>query len=175
MCKKVNYYQLSKQFQDIKPFDSLTTSFIVELLFEQNFFKNREAYDKLILSGEYAVLPNDLQNHITEYYTLLDRVKEREEITNTFIKKEIEPHYFDAYSQYTRKGNLNPIVKEYYKEDMREPIPLNVQNLKNDSKMEAISFGSLYQSRTQQEFYEKAIDKAELVKTMIQHYLNIKA
>ncbi|MTE27865.1 DUF6090 family protein [Winogradskyella ouciana] len=163
---------LSHQFQEIKPYDRLTTNYLVEILFEQNFYNDRTAYDKLILSGEYSVFPTELQNQISEYYSLLDRVKEREEISNTFIKNEIEPHYFNTYSKYIRKGsNLHPLVVNYYKNDKRQPISLDVEQIKNDSKMEGLNFGSLYQSRTQQEFYEKAIEKGNLIKKLIDNYL----
>ncbi|WP_411767072.1 DUF6090 family protein [Winogradskyella sp. A3E31] len=163
---------LSDQFQEIKPYDSLTTSYIVEMLFEQNFYINRTAYDKLMQSGEYSVIPTELQNHISEYYSLLGRVKEREEISNSFIKKELEPHYFDTYSKYNRKGNLHPLIKDYYKMDNRPTLTPDMEKIKNDSKMEAMNFGSLYQSRTQQEFYKKAIEKGKLITELIDEYFN---
>jgi len=96
---------LSDQFQQIIPFDSFTTSYITASLFEQNFYANSTAYDKLNKTGEFSILPKDLQMDITAYYNLLHRIKEREEITNTFIKKEIEPYYFNHYSKYHRKGS----------------------------------------------------------------------
>ena len=162
---------LSNQFQEIVPYDGLTTSYIVEMLFEQNFYTNRAAYDKLILSGEFSVLPTNLQNEISEFYSVLDRVKEREEISNSFIKNKWEPHYFETYSKYNRKGNSHPLITDYYKNDKREPIALDINKIKNDSKLESLSFGNLYQSRTQQEFYQKAIEKGNLIKKLISNYL----
>ena len=128
----VSCQKLSEQFQQIKPFDSLTTSYLIDNLFERNFYGNTSAYDKLNQSGDFSILPRTLQSDITYYYNLLNRVKEREEISNTFIKKDLEPYYFDAYSIYNRKGsNLHPIISQYYKDDKRQPIELNIERIKN--------------------------------------------
>ena len=166
---------LSEQFQEIRPFDKHTTRYIITNLFEQNFDGNSAVYNRLILTGEFSVLPQSLQKKITEYYKLVDQIKEREEISNTFIKKELEPHFFDNYSLYNRKeNNLHPILIEYYKNDKRQPIPLNIEVIKNDSKMEALNFARFYQSKTQQEFYVKAIQMRHEIKQSIGHYLNVK-
>ena len=88
------------------------------------------------------------------------------------LKNEIEPHYFNTYSKYIRKGsNLHPLVVDYYKNDKREPISLDVEQIKNDSKMQGLNFGSLYQSRTQQEFYKEAINKGNRIQKLIDNYL----
>lgn len=168
-CKK-----LSEQFQLIKPFDSLTTSYIIDNLFEWNFYGNTAAYEKLNQSGEFSILPKILQNDITEYYNLLNRVKEREEISNTFIKKEFEPYYFNNYSIYHRKGsNIHPVMSEYYKNDKRKPIALNIDKITNDHKMSTLIFGRFYQLKNQQEAYQKAIVKAKDIQQLISDYLDI--
>ncbi|MCA0133808.1 DUF6090 family protein [Winogradskyella alexanderae] len=165
---------LSAQFQLIKPFDSLTTSYIIDNLFERNFYFNSSAYDKLNQSGEFIILSEALQRNITYYYNLLNRVKEREEISNTFIKKDLEPYYFDNYSEYHRKGsNLHPIVSNYYKHDKREPIVLNVEKIKNDNKMSTLMFARYYQLQNQQEIYTEAINKAHDIQELINEYLNV--
>ncbi|MFC0605866.1 DUF6090 family protein [Winogradskyella pulchriflava] len=164
---------LSDQFQQIIPFDSLTTSFITTSLFEQNFYANTTAYDKLNMTGEFTVLPKALQMDITAYYNLLNRIKEREEITNTFIKKEIEPYYFNNYSKYHRKGsNKHPLLEEYYKNDKREAIPLDTSAIMDDDKMATLNFARLYQIKIQQEFYEEALQKGIKLKVSIDEYLN---
>ena len=168
-CKK-----LSEQFQLIKPFDSLSTSYLIDNIFEWNFYGNTSAYEKLNLSGEFSILPKTLQNDITDYYNLLNRVKEREEISNTFIKKEFEPYYFDNYSIYHRKGsNLHPITSEYYKNDKRKPIALNIDKITHDHKMSTLIFGRYYQLKNQQEAYQNAIEKANDIQQLISDYLNI--
>ena len=140
-CQKV-----SEQFQQIIPFDSLTTSYIIDNLFEHNFYVNTSAYDKLNQTGEFSILPKSLQSDITNYYNLLNRVKEREEISNSFIKKDLEPYYFDHYSIYHRKGsNLHPVLAKYYKDDRRKPIALDVEKIKNDHKMSTLIFARYYQ------------------------------
>lgn len=165
--------RLSEQFQLIKPFDSLTTSHIIDNLFERNFYTNTAAFDKLNQSGEFSILPKALQSDITSYYYLLNRVKEREEISNTFIKKDLEPYYFNSYSIYHRKGsNRHPIVSEYYKDDRRKTIPLDVEKIKNDHKMSTLIFARYYQLKNQQLLYKEAIEKAQLIKNVIEDYLN---
>jgi hypothetical protein len=166
--------RLSEQFQLIKPFDSLTTSYIIDNLFERNFYTNTAAFDKLNQSGEFSILPKALQSDITSYYYLLNRVKEREEISNTFIKKDLEPYYFDHYSIYHRKGsNMHPIISEYYKDDRRIPIVLNAEKIKNDNKMSTLIFARYYQLQNQQQLYEEAIEKAQIIKNLIEEYLNL--
>ncbi|MDO1501190.1 DUF6090 family protein [Winogradskyella maritima] len=166
--------KLSEQFQLIKPFDSLTTSYILDNVFERNFHNNTAAYDKLNQSGEFSILPKDLQSEITYYYNLLDRVKEREEISNTFIKKNLEPYYFDYYSIYHRKGsNQHPIFSDYYKNDNRQPIALDVEKIKNDHKLATLIFARNYQLKNQIEFYVKAIEKGENIQKLIENYINL--
>ncbi|MDT0557895.1 hypothetical protein RM697_04515 [Ichthyenterobacterium sp. W332] len=114
-----------------------------------------------------------MQNDISSYYNSLNRVKEREEISNTFIKKELEPYYFDNYSIYHRKGsNFHPLMSDYYKNDRRRPIPLNIEKIKNDHKMPTLIFGRYFQLQNQQEFYEDAIEKAQNIKKAIEENLN---
>ena len=166
--------KLSAQFQLIKPFDSLTTSYIIDNLFERNFYVNTSAYEKLNQSGEFSILPKSLQSDITYYYNLLNRVKEREEISNSFIKKDLEPHYFDNYSIYHRKGsNLHPIISEYYKNDKRKPVALNIDKISNDNKMSTLIFARYYQLKNQQEFYQGAIEKAKEIQISINDYLKM--
>jgi len=166
--------KLSAQFQLIKPFDSLTTSYIIDNLFERNFYFNSSAYDKLNQSGEFIILSEALQSNITYYYNLLNRVKEREEISNTFIKKDLEPYYFDNYSKYHRKGsNLHPVLRKYYKNDKREPTALDVEKIKNDHKMSTLIFARYYQLQNQQDIYTEAIKKAQDIQELIRAYLNV--
>ncbi|ARV10242.1 hypothetical protein BTO05_11565 [Winogradskyella sp. PC-19] len=163
-CKK-----LSEQFQQITPFDSLTTSYIIDNIFEYNFYGNTSAYDKLNQNGEFSLLPITLQSDITYFYNLLYRVTEREEIANTFIKKDFEPYYFDNYSKYHRKGsNKNPITSEYYKNDRRKPIALDVETIKNDHKMATLIFARYYQLKQQQDLYAEAIEKAQNIQKLIE-------
>ena len=104
---------------------------------------------------------------------MLNRVKEREEISNTFIKKDLEPYYFDEYSIYNRKGsNLHPIISEYFKDDKRQPAELNVERIKNDDKMSTMIFARYYQLKNQQELYVEAIELAQNIKKMIEDHLN---
>ena len=171
----VSCQKLSEQFQLIKPFDSLTTSYIIDNLFELNFYGNTSAYDKLNQSGEFSILPKALQSGIKYYYNLLNRVKEREEISNTFIKKSLEPHYFDYYSIYHRKGsNQHPITSDYYKNDNRKPIVLDVEKIKNDNKLATIIFARYYQLKNQLESYKKAIEKGKKIQKEIENNLNFK-
>ncbi|MDT0541100.1 DUF6090 family protein [Croceitalea sp. P059] len=164
--------KLSEQFQLVKPFDSLSTSYLIDNLFEWNFYGNTSAYEKLNQSGEFSILPKNLQSDITYYYNLLKRVKEREEISNTFIKNEYEPHYFDNFSIYQRKGsNLHPIMGQYYKNDKRKPVMLNIDKIANDNKMSVLIFARYYQLKNQQESYQEAIKKAKEVQLSINEYL----
>ena len=170
----ISCQKLSGQFQQIKPFDSLTTTYILDNLLERNFYSNTSAYDRLNQSGEFSILPRSLQNDIIHYYNLLNRVKEREEISNTFIKKDLEPYYFDEYSIYHRKGsNLHPIFSEYHKYDKRQPVELDVERIKNDNKMSTLIFARYYQIKNQQELYVEAIELAQNIKVLIENQLNL--
>ena len=168
----VSNQKLSAQFQQIQPFDSLTTSYLIDHLFEWNFNTNTAAYEKLNQSGEFSLLPKSLQSDIIDYYNLLNRVKDREAISNAFIKKDFEPYYFDHYSIYHRKGgNKHPIISEFYQNDQRDPVALDIETVKNDHKMSTLIFGRYFQMKRQQELYEKAIDKALQIQKSIQEYL----
>ena len=104
---------------------------------------------------------------------MLNRVKEREEISNTFIKKDLEPYYFEEYSIYHRKGsNVHPIISEYYKDDKRPPVELNIERIKKDNKMSTLIFARYYQLKNQQELYVEAIELAQNIKKLIEDYLN---
>ncbi|KPM32940.1 Hypothetical protein I595_1367 [Croceitalea dokdonensis DOKDO 023] len=167
-------HKLSEQFQLIEPFDSLTTSYIIDNIFERNFYGNTSAFTKLNQSDEFSILPKTLQNDITHYYNLLNRVKEREEISNTFIKKDYEPYYFDNYSIYHRKAsNQHSIITQYYKNDKRKPVALNIDKITNDHKMATLIYARYYQLKNQQKTYQEAIEKAEQVQKSINDYLKL--
>lgn len=168
----VSNQKLSAQIQQIQPFDSLTTSYLIDHLFEWNFNTNTSAYDKLNQSGEFSLLPKSLQSDIIDYYNLLNRVKDREAISNEFIKKDLEPYYFSQYSIYHRKGgNKHPIISEFYKNDQRDPVALDVETVKNDHKMSTLIFARYFQMKSQLELYKEAIEKAHQIQKSIQEYL----
>lgn len=159
---------LLNQFKEKIPFDDSSTKHIMQMLFEQNLYSNKTAHNKLATSGELSVLSEELQQAISHYYILIERVREREEISNAFIKNTFEPHYFDHYSQYNRKGNLHPAIDVYYHDDKRAPVEYSPNYIKADSKLEALTFGRLYQSETQKEFYEKAVEQGQIVLDLIE-------
>ena len=168
----VSNQKLSAQFQQIQPFDSLTTSYLIDHLFEWNFNSNTAAYEKLNQSGEFSLLPKALQGDITYYYNLLTRVKEREAISNEFIKKDFEPYYFDHYSIYHRKGgNKHPIITDFYQNDQRDAVALDIETIKNDHKMSTLIFGRYFQMQNQQLLYQEAIEKALQIQNSIKEYL----
>ncbi|MDX1472165.1 MAG: DUF6090 family protein [Flavobacteriaceae bacterium] len=160
---------LLNQYKEVVPFDSLSTKYIMQMLFEQNLNSNKTAHSKLVSSGELSVLSEELQQAIAHYYILIERVREREVISNTFIKNTFEPHFFDYYSLYSRTGNLHPAIEVYYNNDQRPPVKLDSEYIKSDSKLEALTFGRLYQSKTQKEFYEKAIEQGQIVLDLIEN------
>jgi len=163
---------LSQQFQLIKPVDASTPKYIMSALLEYRINPSKNGLETLNTSGEFSMLNSTMQSDIFNYYTLLDKIAVREEISNTFIKNRYEPYFFDHYSQVLNKNNSWGIISEYYADDAREIEPLDHHKFLQDKQLEGLIFGRTYQMKQQIVLYEEAIDLANKILTKIDSTLN---
>ena len=114
--------------------------------------------DKLNQRGEFNALDENIQQQITTYYSSLQKVIEREKISNDFIKMELQPYLIKNYSYaLINRANPWPILQEYLKNDQRESQIINKSDFMKDANLEGHVFARFYQIKYQKEAYELAI------------------
>ncbi|MDF0705772.1 DUF6090 family protein [Flagellimonas okinawensis] len=152
--------KLTRQFQTLDPIDDKTTMYIFYLLLEKSTSPNKSGIETINNSGELSYVDQDIQDMILNYYTTLDHILAREEISNTFIKIRYEPYFFEHYS-YTINSNSDwESIREYYKDDPRTPKTIDETSFLNDSPFEAMVFGRYFQIEQQHGLYKEAIQLA---------------
>lgn len=159
--------RLSEQFQLIKPVDVSTPKYIMSALLEYRINPSKNGLETLNTSGEFSILHSAMQSDIFNYYTLLDKIAVREEISNTFIKNRYEPYFFEHYSQVLNKNNSWGIIAEYYADDAREIEPFDRHKFLQDKQLEGLIFGRTYQMKQQIDLYTEAIDLANKILSKI--------
>lgn len=161
---------LSRQLQTIDPVDEFTTRYIIYLVLEKQFNPNKSGNETLINSGVLSFVPKNIQDLLFEYYKLLDHIKAREEISNSFIKNKYEPYFFERYSFILNKEMELGFVTEYFAEDPREIPPLDEASLLGDQKLGAMVFGRHFQIKQQNDLYLQTIKVAEQVIEKIRNH-----
>ncbi len=152
--------KLTKQFQTLDSIDDKTTKYMFYLLLEKSTSPNKSGIETINNSGELSFVDKDIQDMILNYYTTLDHILAREEISNTFIKNRYEPYFFEHYSFTVNPKTLWKTVQDYYKEDPRTPKTLDSVSFLNDNPFEAMVFGRHFQIKEQHVLYKEAIDLA---------------
>jgi len=142
------------------------TVFIGWLNVEKSFHVNRSGIDALINSGRLDLLSPDLTYTLQQYYALCDKLVEREDISNGFIRNKYEPYYFDNYMEATRLGDVYGILDKY-EDDPREQYLIKEQTLVDDHRLEILILIRLVHSESEQELYHRIIKKAEDLRALI--------
>lgn len=134
------------------------SEYLVEFQLEYNFYPRNSALNVLLNSGEISVLDVELQNMISQYYRAVDAVKERDEISNIFIRDKYELHIFEEYSSLYTKGNTFPDIEEFYQDDTRDILIFDTEKFLADKKLEALLFARFYQIKTLINVYNSALE-----------------
>ena len=165
---------LFDQLKTLTPVDNNTQLYLTYLGFEMSLNPNRSGLEMINNDGLMAYLDEDVQAMILTYYTLLDHIHSREEITNSFIKDKYEVFLIEEYNVIFNKTNPLPLLADFYSDDPRIPEPLNEEKLLSDKSLETLVFARTYQSRRQKELYEETLELANQLINRIKAQLNPK-
>jgi uncharacterized protein DUF6090 len=147
-----------KQFKTLAPLNDSLSSRITNLNFEYNFNAERNGFSLLNNSGEITSFPDDLQNLIASYYTLVERIKDREEISNSFIKDKYEADIMSTRAFLFNKNNLNT---SFFEDDPRPTKSIDYEVLIKDKALEILIYARRYQTKTQHQSYVDALKVLE--------------
>jgi len=154
--------RLNSTFQKKIKVDEKTIFYLLELLLERNITINSNTFETMNRNGEFIALDKNLQNQIVAYYSSIERVKQRELISNGFIQRNYEPYMLKSYN-YAIMNKANPweSVQEYLKNDPRDSRIINNSNFLEDNHLESLVFARYYQIKSQKESYEKAFNEGK--------------
>ncbi len=153
---------LMMQFKTLIPIDKKTTKYLGKLLLEYQFRPNTNAIETITQSNEIPFLKTELRTAILDYYSLIERTKEREHISNTQIQSKYEVYLNNNYPMVFQKNSEWDFVKEYYKDDPRPLIEIN-ETFLTDKKLEALVTSRYFQSETLKRFYANLLDASNRV------------
>ncbi len=163
----LNVGKLSQQFKMVNPVDANTPKYIMSALLEYRINPSKNGLETLNNSGEFSTLKSNLQSDIFHYYTLLDRIAVREEISNTFIKNRYEPYFFEHYSHVLNKDNPWGSLSDYYADDTRQTEPFDQNEFLQDKQLEGLIFGRTFQMKQQVVLYTETIELANQILSKI--------
>ena len=150
--------KLNNTFQGNNTINEKTIFHLLELVIETNFDLKTNTLEALNQRGEFNALDDDIQQQITTYYSSLQKVIEREKISNDFIKMELQPYLLKYYSYaLMNRANPWPTVQEYLKYDHRKSKIIDKSEFMKDANLEGQVFARFYQIKSQKEAYELAI------------------
>lgn len=144
---------LLMQIKTLIPFNNSVKTHATNLLFEYKFNSNDNAFKTMIQSNELVALPISIRTLILDYYSLIERVAEREFISNSNIQNDFQPYMFDKYPIFSDKENRFSMLNEYYKDDPRPPKLIDENQFLNDTKLQALIFARYYQLNILKNFY----------------------
>ena len=159
--------KLTRQFQTLDSINDKTTMYMFYLLLEKSTSPNKSGLETINNSGELSYVDQDIQDMILNYYTTIDHILAREEISNTFIKIRYEPYFFEHYSFTVNSKTKWKPISDYYKEDPRTPKDIDKASFLNDNPFETMVFGRHFQIKQQHGLYKEAIDLANQLLTKI--------
>jgi len=160
------------QIQTNIPVNNKIKKYLVKLILEYKFSPNTNAIEMINRSNELPYLNNKLQTSILNYYSLSEKVKEREYISNTQIQTKYENHINNEYPEIFQKDNDWDFMKSFYKDDPRPILPVNEKKYLTDKKLEPLLVSRYYQSVALRDFYEELIESSNSILTQIEAYRN---
>ncbi len=146
--------------------------YLVKLILEYKFSPNTNAIEMINRSNELPYLNTELQTSILNYYSLIEKVKEREFISNTQIHTKYENLINNEYPEIFQKDNDWDFIKSFYQDDPRPALPINEKKFLNDKKLEPLLVSRYYQSVALRDFYEELIVSSNTIFTLIEVYRN---
>ncbi|OEK00405.1 hypothetical protein BFP97_02250 [Roseivirga sp. 4D4] len=160
---------LLKQFKTLIPISDRFAGNLTNLVLEYNFKAERNGFILLNKSGEIAALTDKLQNQIAEYYALVEGLKEREAISNTFIKDKYEVAVMIQHPDLWGKHNTQAEIVPFYTDDPRPTANLDYKSILSDKSMEVLVLGRSFQIVEQLKKYKEAIKALKELISMIEN------
>lgn len=148
---------LLRQFKTLQKVNEHTSRYLATLVLEFNFTPTTIGFNALDNSGEISVLDDSLQRVIRTYYSAVEDIIARDNISNSFIRDKYENLIFERSDIYNKENNWY-VVRDFYKDDPRTAIPINSEAFLKDKTLENHIIARWYQSQTQIEMYQKAIE-----------------
>ena len=118
-------------------------------------------------SNEIPFLSQQLQTALLDYYALIARANEREQISNNQIQSKYEPHINAHYPEIFQKDSNWDFVKNAYKDDPRPIVKIAPEKFLADRTLEALLVSRLYQSNTLEGFYTALLQSSDLLLSLI--------
>ena len=115
-----------------------------------------------------STLEEEIQQSISKYYLLSEKIQDREDISNEFIKDEYQPYIFKGYGALWNRGNGSSLMQRVYHNDPREIPPIDVGKLLEDKTLEVLIFTRHYQTTIQKQFYVLGIEELEEIIQLIE-------
>lgn len=160
--------RLFNQLKRIESIDDRVFNDLTATQIELNYKPRTNGLNLLVNSGELGALSDSLQNQISNYYSSTEHVKDREDISNHFIRDKYEVYLIDHYSYIYGKANEHPFQQEMYADDRREQKPFDSAQFLNDKSLEMLLFGRYYQLSKQIEAYERAVEELQKLTNLIE-------
>ncbi len=157
-----------KQYKTLIPINERFAGNLTNLVLEYNFKAEMNGFILLSNSGEIAALEDALQNQIAEYYALVEGVKEREAISNTFIKDKYEVAVMIEHPYLWGKHNTQVEIVPFYADDPRTVANLDYKTILADKGLEVLVLGRSFQIVEQLKKYKETIDALNQLILMIE-------
>ncbi|MEA1787748.1 DUF6090 family protein [Arenibacter sp. GZD96] len=155
------------QMMTLEPIDIQLKKYLIMLYQEFTFSPNTNAIETINQSNEIPFLNSELRTAILDYYSLIDRTKEREHISNTQIQTKYEPYLNEQYPTIFQKNNKWDFVAKYYKNDPRPTSMIDKDKFLNDKTLETLLVSRYYQSIALEKFYEDLIISSDKILSRI--------
>lgn len=159
------------QMKTLIPVDNGIKKFLQTLMQEYQFSPNTNAIETITQSNEISVLSTELRTAILDYYALIERTKEREQISNSNIQNDFQTYIFNKYSNIFQKDNKYPFIELYYKDDPRPISAIDENKFLKDKKLEALLLVRYYQVVNLKGFYEELIESANIILNLLEEKL----
>ena len=108
------------QMKTLIPVDNSIKKFLLILVSKYMFSPNTNAIETITQSNEVPVLSTELRTAILDYYALIERTKERENISNSNLENHFISHIFNEYPYIFQTKSGHSFIESY---DKNEPRP----------------------------------------------------
>ena len=157
------------QMMTIKPMiDIQLKKYLSMLQLEFKFSPNTNAIEIINQSNEIPALNNKLRTAILDYYSLIEKNKEREHISNTQIQSKYEPYINKNYPSIFQKNNEWEFIATFYKNDPRPTSIIDNEQFLNDKMLEALLVSRYYQTVSLENFYNNLITSSDKILSLIE-------
>ena len=149
------------------PVNDRTKEYLIKLILEYQFSPNTNAIETITQSNEIPALDTELQTAVLNYYSLIERTNERENISNTQIQTKYENHLNNEYPEVFQKDNSWDFIRSFYKDDPRPTTPVDEKKLQEDKKLEPLLVSRYFQSIALRDFYNELLESSDIILNLI--------